>query len=84
MLLQSDVAESEMYAPDPRQCQQPENVMLLSRNRPQLKLIDFGLSRRIEHGKDQRHMLGKIRYTADSAEFSLLLLRHFCCHGKSH
>ncbi|XP_037090681.1 death-associated protein kinase 2-like, partial [Pollicipes pollicipes] len=36
----------------------PENVMLLTRNHTQIKLIDFGLSRRMEPGDEQRHMLG--------------------------
>ncbi|XP_043203160.1 death-associated protein kinase 1-like [Amphibalanus amphitrite] len=42
----------------------PENVMLLSKNRPQLKLIDFGLSRRIEPGQELRNMLGTPEFVA--------------------
>ena len=38
---------------------QPENVMLLTRKHQQIKLIDFGLSKRIDPGQEQRHMLGK-------------------------
>ena len=38
---------------------QPENVMLLTRKYQQIKLIDFGLSKKIEPGQEQRHMLGK-------------------------
>lgn len=42
----------------------PENVMLLSKNRPQLKLIDFGLSRKISPDSEQRDMLGTPEFVA--------------------
>ncbi|XP_037081557.1 death-associated protein kinase 2-like [Pollicipes pollicipes] len=42
----------------------PENVMLLSKNRAQLKLIDFGLSRKIDPNKEERHMLGTPEFVA--------------------
>lgn len=37
---------------------QPENVMLLNKNSTNIKLIDFGISRRIRNGDDVRAMLG--------------------------
>ena len=37
---------------------QPENVMLKNLNSHQLKLIDFGLSRKFKPGEEIREMLG--------------------------
>lgn len=37
---------------------QPENVMLLRRDSTQVKLIDFGLSRKILPGAKTRDMIG--------------------------
>ncbi len=37
---------------------QPENIMLKNENCPLLKLIDFGLSRKIKPGEEIREMLG--------------------------
>ncbi|XP_043214460.1 death-associated protein kinase dapk-1-like isoform X4 [Amphibalanus amphitrite] len=42
----------------------PENVMLLTRKHQQIKLIDFGLSKKIEPGQEQRHMLGTPEFVA--------------------
>ena len=39
-------------------CLQPENVMLKNLNSHQLKLIDFGLSRKFKPGEEIREMLG--------------------------
>ncbi|KAB7503642.1 Death-associated protein kinase 2, partial [Armadillidium nasatum] len=36
----------------------PENVLLLSRNHHHIKLIDFGLSRKVKSEEDIREMLG--------------------------
>ena len=36
----------------------PENIMLKNKNSPLLKLIDFGLSRKIKPGEEVREMLG--------------------------
>ncbi len=37
---------------------QPENIMLKNEKGPLLKLIDFGLSRKINPGDEVREMLG--------------------------
>ena len=37
---------------------QPENIMLLNRNSHEVKLIDFGLSRKLLNGKEIREMIG--------------------------
>lgn len=38
--------------------QQPENVLLLSKNRQHIKLIDFGLSRMITEAEEVRDLMG--------------------------
>ncbi|XP_006823401.1 death-associated protein kinase 1-like [Saccoglossus kowalevskii] len=42
----------------------PENVMLLNRNSQNIKLIDFGLSRRIVEGTEIRDMIGTPEFVA--------------------
>ena len=41
---------------------QPENIMLLNRNTQNIKLIDFGLSRRIQPGQEVRDMMGTAEF----------------------
>ena len=38
---------------------QPENVLLLSKNRQHIKLIDFGLSREITQAEEVRDLMGE-------------------------
>ncbi|RXG60505.1 Death-associated protein kinase 2 [Armadillidium vulgare] len=42
----------------------PENVLLLSRNHHHIKLIDFGLSRKVKLEEDIREMLGTAEFVA--------------------
>ncbi|MCL4121916.1 UNVERIFIED_CONTAM: hypothetical protein GTU68_040352, partial [Idotea baltica] len=42
----------------------PENVLLLSKNHHNIKLIDFGLSRRVDPGDDIREIMGTAEFVA--------------------
>ncbi|CAH1254358.1 DAPK1 [Branchiostoma lanceolatum] len=42
----------------------PENILLTNRGQPVIKLIDFGISRKIEDGKNEIQMLGTPEFVA--------------------
>ncbi|PIK61275.1 putative death-associated protein kinase 1 [Apostichopus japonicus] len=42
----------------------PENIMLLSKDSHSIKLIDFGMSRRITEGQDVREIMGTAEFVA--------------------
>lgn len=42
----------------------PENIMLLSKDSHNIKLIDFGMSRRITEGEDVREIMGTAEFVA--------------------
>ncbi|KAK7082619.1 hypothetical protein SK128_004413 [Halocaridina rubra] len=42
----------------------PENVLLLSKNRQHIKLIDFGLSRMLTHAEEVRDIMGTAEFVA--------------------
>lgn len=47
---------------------QPENVMLKKRGEAQVKLIDFGLSRRIPPGASVKDMIGTPEFVGESID----------------
>lgn len=52
---------------------QPENVLLLSKNRQHIKLIDFGLSRVITDAEEVRDLVGEF-----------ILPSHYICFITNH
>ena len=44
---------------------QPENIMLLNRNSQNIKLIDFGLSRKVAKGREIRDMIGTPEFVGE-------------------
>lgn len=53
---------------------QPENVLLLSKNRQHIKLIDFGLSRVITDAEEVRDLVGEFILPSHCTVLGLLLV----------